>query len=274
MRPSHRQLSWLLFLTLLCVMCEWLPVTVHATEEAETISTKDAAAAESEDEDVYTGDDTDGGSVMARAIFPNSVGVLSPTLPAGAPADALLSYRHQQTGHRHTVVLLAGYLAPHNTHGQVIQNFSIVRHARPVNPAETVSFQYRFTPDAMLEPNEYNLVLGLYYHDNITNNTFFVTAFNDTVTVDESLSADPKTLLTYITLLVLFGGVAYFVAAKVGLVAVLKGMRNGRSKGRRRVEVGTNGEGYDPDYITREHHAYRESVLQRNASSSPSKKKK
>ncbi|ORC87877.1 uncharacterized protein TM35_000191210 [Trypanosoma theileri] len=264
---SSRQTSWLLFLALLLVLCAWLPGTTHAAEEAET-----NPPAENDGDDVYGGDESDDGAVMARAIFPNSAGVVNPTLPAGTPTDALLAYRHQQAGHRHTVVLIAGYLSPHNAYGDVIQNFSIVRHARPVDPAETVSFQYRFTPDAMLEPNDYNLVLGLYCHDNITNNTFFVTAFNGTVSVDESLTTDPKTILTYITLLALFGGVAYFVASKLGLVAVLKGMRNGGSKGRRRVEVGTNGEGYDPDYIAREHQVYRETVLQRNASSSPKKK--
>ncbi|ESL08057.1 hypothetical protein TRSC58_04248 [Trypanosoma rangeli SC58] len=198
---------------------------------------------------------------------------LLPTLPAGSKANALVAYRNSQREHQHTVVLIAGYLTSVKVYSQVIQNFSVVRHARIVQPGDTTSFQYSFTPDPLLEPTDYNLILGLYFHDNVTNNTYFVTAFNDTVSVDESLETDPRTILTYLTLFCLFGGAAYFLALKLGFVAFLKAKRAGGSSGRR-VEVGTKGEGYDPDYISSEHYKYKEALLQRNSSSSPSKKKK
>ncbi|KAF5219023.1 hypothetical protein C3747_22g375 [Trypanosoma cruzi] len=208
----------------------------------------------------------------ARVIFPDKPMNLLHALPAGSEKNALIAYRNNQLGHQHTVVLIAGYLTPLNLYGQVIQNFSVVRHARIVQPTDTTSFQYTFTPDAMLEPNDYTLILGLYYQDNVTNHTYFATAFNNTVTVDESLETDPKMILLYFNLLLLFGGVAYFAALKLGLVALLREKRGGDSS-RRRVEVGTNGEGYDPDYVSKEHYRYKEALLQRHSSSSPTKKR-
>ncbi|RNF15691.1 translocon-associated protein subunit alpha [Trypanosoma conorhini] len=248
--------------------------TAAGTEDAASTSRADGGGDDDDDDDESVGDEAGRYPLAsARVIFPDNPMKLQPTLPAGSKANALIAYRNSQLGHQHTVVLIAGYITPVNDYSQVIQNFSIVRHARVVQPSDTTSFQYSFTPDHLLEPTDYNLILGLYFHDNVTNNTYFATAFNDTVTVDESLETDPRTLLTYVTLLGLFGGAAYFLASKLGLVALLKAKRAAGAS-RRRVEVGTKGEGYDPDYISSEHHKYKEALLQRNSSSSPSKKKK
>ncbi|KEG07504.1 translocon-associated protein subunit alpha [Trypanosoma grayi] len=268
MRSSRNALLLLLLLLASCLF-----VATPAFAEDAAVAEEDAAVVPEEEEDDAS--DSTGRRHLdtARVIFPDSPMVTVPTLPAGSKTAALIAYRNNQMGHTHTVILVAGYLTPLNVYEHVVQNFSIVRHARPVRPAETTSFQYSFTPDAQLEPNEYNLILGLYYSDDATNNTYFITAFNGTVTVEEALGTDPKTVLTYLTLLGLLGGGAYLLASKVGLVAVLKARRHGGSA-RRRVEIGTNGDGYDPDYVSEEHHRYKEAVLQRHASSSPSKKKK
>ncbi|EKF25985.1 hypothetical protein MOQ_010343 [Trypanosoma cruzi marinkellei] len=271
MRSLHSTVIFPL-LVLLLALCLLAVPAVHAEDASEGATFTTGGDAD-EDDDESLGDSARKFPwTSARVIFPDKPMNLLPALPAGSETNALIAYRNNQLGHQHTVVLIAGYLAPLNLYGQVIQNFSVVRHARIVQPTDTTSFQYTFTPDAMLEPNEYTLILGLYYQDNVTNHTYFATAFNNTVTIDESLETDPKTILLYFNLLLLFGCVAYFSASKLGLVAFLRGKRGGDSS-RRRVEVGTNGEGYDPDYVSKEHYRYKEAVLQRHSSSSPTKKR-
>lgn len=256
---------FLLLVALLLACCLFAAPTVHAEGASD-----DTAAAQEDDARSDVEDDDDGVAeesekpqlVSARAIFPRSAEMLQPTLPAGSKAEAVISYRNNQPGHTHTVMLVAGYIKSLFVQNHVVQNFSIVRHARTVLPMETMSFQYSFIPDAQLEPNDYTLILGLYFQDNVTNNTHFATAFNGTVTVEESLAADPKAILTYMTLFAMLAGTAYFVAARAGLVAWLRSAMAGDSA-RRRVEVGTHGEAYDPDYIHSEHQKYKESVMRR-----------
>lgn len=222
---------------------------------------------------------------VCRAIFPNCSSPVFPTLPAGSKAESVLVYQNNDEGNSHTVVLVIGYIQPLNNYAMVIQNFSVVRQARAVAPGETTSFRYSFTPSPMLEPGDYNLVLGLYFQNGESNSTYFITGFNGTVTIDESLGTDPRTVLTYFTLLGIFAAAAYFTANHFGLIAKYKAMQAKKAGAAQRsfVEVGTSGEGYDADYVSEEHKRYREEVLRkgssspsgrRQASSSPNKKKK
>lgn len=220
---------------------------------------------------------------ITRAIFPNSTSsILVPKLPAGAPSTALIAFQNNAIGAAHQLVLVAGYLQPLNSFQTVLQNFSVVRQARTVQPSETVTVQYTFTPDASFEPGEYSLVIGVYFADVATNETSFAVAYNGTVYVDEALGTDPRTILTYITLMAIFGAIAFYVADRFHIIKMIEASRHGGKKSGNKsqnVEMGTGGQGYDPDYVSKEHLRYRDDVMRkssaspkRQASASPKKK--
>ncbi|KAK7196514.1 Translocon-associated protein (TRAP), alpha subunit [Novymonas esmeraldas] len=254
-----------------------------------------AAAEEVEVEDLYAGADADAGRVpyVSRVFFVNASSQSFPSFPAGSKANAVVAFQNNDNAASQVVFLVAGMLQPPQQYHMTLQNFSAVRQAREVKKDETVSMQYTFTPDARLEPGEYNMVIILYLQDSATNQTYFVTAFNSTIMLEDPLGTDPRTVLTYFTLLAIFGGVAYVAADKLGLVKVVKallrsknGSGSGAAAGRsgssaKNIELGTSGASYDPAYINAEHQRYRDEVLRqksasphpRQKSASPNKKK-
>ncbi|KAG5504909.1 hypothetical protein JKF63_04355 [Porcisia hertigi] len=214
-------------------------------------------------------------SHVSRVLFLNTSSQSFPFLPAGSKAKAVIAFRNSDEEVSQVVFLLAGFLQPPGQYHAIIQNFSVVRQARVVQKSETVSMHYTFTPDAHLEPGEYNMVLGLYAQDSSTNKTYFMTAFNSTVMVGEPLGTDPRTILTYFTLLVIFGGIAYVAADKVGLVKKMttvcsksESSSSTSGSGSNYVEMGTGNTGYDPAYVNAEHQRYRDEVLRRSSASS------
>lgn len=225
-----------------------------------------------DDEDVYA--DTRSPSVC-RAYFLNATSQSFPTFPAGSKANAVVAFQNNDEASQ-VVFLIAGLLQPVQQFQTTIQNFSVVRQARQVKKAETVSMQYTFTPDARLEPGEYNMVLGLYVQDSASNQTYFVTAFNSSVVIADPLGTDPRTVLTYFTLLAIFGGVAYVAADKMGIVKMVKAASHAKSSASgnsgKTVEVGTSGAAYDPAYINAEHQRYRDQIVREKSASPHSRK--
>ncbi|CBH12282.1 hypothetical protein, conserved [Trypanosoma brucei gambiense DAL972] len=207
-----------------------------------------------------------------QAIFPKVRGGSTPTFHAGSRVDALIAFRNNDQRQNSTVLLVSASVAPAHTPNQILQNFSAIRHARIVQYRESASFHYTFTPHALLEPNDYHLIVGVYYKNGETEQPQFVAAFNETVAIEASLDTDPSTILTYLTLLAITCAVVYVLASKYGILSLLRG-KNESSSERRRVEVGTKGDGYDPDYVSEEHLRYKEAVLMRRSSQSPKKKK-
>ncbi|KAG8347506.1 putative Translocon associated protein (TRAP) alpha subunit [Trypanosoma vivax] len=255
----------LLLVALLAASCSFATLRAYAEAQANAEEVK------------VTGDDTNFGNEEVRpaptvqVIFPKSQVATTPTLPAGSRADGVIGYRNNDPKSNHTIIVVVGGISPLNVYDKMLQNFSAVRHARQVLSGETVSLHYSFTPHPLLEPNEYNLALGLFYTQSATNETHYVNVFNDTVTIDASLDTDPQTYLTYLVLIVLMGVIGYYAAGAFGIFR--HGQKGSGSGERRRVEVGTRGEGYDPDYVSSEHLRYKEAVLQRKNSQSPKRTK-
>ncbi|CBZ26992.1 conserved hypothetical protein [Leishmania mexicana MHOM/GT/2001/U1103] len=224
---------------------------------------------------------------VSRALFLNASSQSFPSFSVGSKVKVMIAFQNNDKEASQVVFLVVGLLQPPQQYHTTIQNFSVVRQARKVRKSETVSMQYTFTPDVRLESGEYNMVLGLYVQDSATNRTYFITAFNSTVRLEDPLGTDPRTVLTYFTLLAIFGGIAYVVANKLGVVKLIKAMMHskgssyGSGSGAKHVEVGTGGPGYDPAYINADHQRYRDEVLHRKsstphsrrASASPKKKK-
>lgn len=212
---------------------------------------------------------------VCRVMFPNASTTTHTSFPAGSKATAVIAYKNNIFSHAHTVILIVAYLQPKNKFNTVLQNFSVVRQARVVQPQETVTFLYTFTPDVHFELGDYNLVVGLHYQDDATNLTYFYPAFNGTVTIKESLNTDPRTVLTYMTLLSICFFASYIAASKFGILKMIEKALTSRKKKARphtQVEVGTSGQGYDPDYVNHEHYRFRDELL-RKSSASPKKRK-
>ncbi|KPI85734.1 hypothetical protein ABL78_5221 [Leptomonas seymouri] len=206
---------------------------------------------------------------LSRAYFLNASSQSFPSFPAGSKANTVLAFQNNNEASQ-VVFLITGLLQPPQEYHTTIQNFSAVRQAREVKKTETVSIHYTFTPDARLEPGEYNLILGLYIHDTASNQTYFTTAFNSSVMIADPLGTDPRTVLTYFTLLAIFCGVAYVAADKLGIVKMIKTISHAKSSSSnssKTVEVGTSGAAYDPAYINPEHQRYREQIMRENSSS-------
>ncbi|AYU78717.1 conserved hypothetical protein [Leishmania infantum JPCM5] len=224
---------------------------------------------------------------VSRVLFLNASSQSFPSFHAGSKANVVIAFQNNGNEASQVVFLVVGLLQPPQQYHTTIQNFSVVRQAREVKKSETVSIQYTFTPDVHLESGEFNMVLGLYVQDSATNQTYFITAFNSTVMLEDPLGTDPRTVLTYFTLLAICGGIAYVVGDKLGVVKMIKAMKhskgnsNGSGSGAKHLEMGTGSTGYDPAYINADHQRYRDEVLHkklstsrsRRASASPKKKK-
>lgn len=234
-------------------------------------------AAGDEGDDMYAAnEDVARSPSVSRAYFLNATSQSFPTFPAGSKANAVLAFQNNDAAEQ-TIFLVAGLLQPPQQYQTTLQNFSVVRQARQVKKAETVSMHFSFTPDARLEPGEYNMVLGLYVQDAASNQTYFITAFNSSVMIEDPLGTDPRTILTYLTLLAIFGGVAYVAAEKMGIVKMIKAASHTKSSAAstgssRNVEVGTSGAAYDPAYINPEHQRYRDQIVREKSASPHSRK--
>ncbi|GET88495.1 hypothetical protein, conserved [Leishmania tarentolae] len=224
---------------------------------------------------------------VSRALFPNASSQSFPSFPVGSKANAVIAFQNNDKEAAQVVFLVVGFLQPAYQYQTIIQNFSAIRQARVVNNSETVTMQYTFTPDVHLERGEYNMALGLYVQDSVTNSTYFVSSFNSTVMLEDPLGTDPRTVLTYFTLLAIFGGIAYVVVDRLGVVKMIKSMMHstgnsyGNGNAATHMEMGTGSSGYDPAYINADHQRYRDELLRkksstphsRRASASPKKKK-
>lgn len=262
-----RALRKLLFLAVVAVLLASLVLAEVVPEDDDVMG-----GAGDEGDDMYAAADNAARSPSTcRAFFLNATSQSFPSFPAGSKANAVVAFQNNDEAAQ-VIFLVAGLLQPPQQFQTTLQNFSVVRQARQVKNAETVSMHYTFTPDARLEPGEYNMVLGLYVQDTASNQTYFVTAFNSSVMIEDPLGTDPRTILTYFTLLAIFGGVAYVAAEKMGIVKMIKAASHAKSSSsssaNSTVEMGTSGAAYDPAYVNAEHQRYRDQIV-REKSASP-----
>eukprot|EP00331_Platyophrya_macrostoma_P004770 CAMPEP_0176413886 /NCGR_PEP_ID=MMETSP0127-20121128/4946_1 /TAXON_ID=938130 /ORGANISM="Platyophrya macrostoma, Strain WH" /LENGTH=256 /DNA_ID=CAMNT_0017793713 /DNA_START=58 /DNA_END=828 /DNA_ORIENTATION=+ len=224
----------------------------------------DNAAVEDDSQDEVARDPNAIYGVFSRAFFDGQDVLLAPRFPAGEKAYATIGFSNDAKNPAYDVFFVSGFLTRLGDHLNHLQNFSFVRHERSVAAGETASFRYAFTPDAMLEPMDYNLVIRVYFR-NDANNTFVAVAYNSTVSIDEPLGTDPKTILTFVTIAAIIGSVVYVVGAR------RKKSSYAPRVSRTQVESGTK-DAYDPEYVSSEHLKFRETLL-RKSSASPNKRK-
>ncbi|CCW66272.1 unnamed protein product [Phytomonas sp. Hart1] len=211
----------------------------------------------------------------SRAIFPDSSSPQFPTLNVGTKTTSLIAYHNYDPTNTFHILLVSGNIMLPEKH-TVIQNFSVVRHARVVRPGETVTLEYRFTPNSRLEPGLYDVFLHLHCVNTTDNRTFLVTPFGGEVKIGEALATDPRTILTYFTLIAILLVMVYGIGARLGVKKLISQWK--RQKGHPRanvqMEMGTADNHYDPEYISPEHLRYRDAILKRHSVSSNDRKKK
>lgn len=240
--------------------------TVHALVDEDVDSVEEPLTTDDDSQEETERDPNAIYGVFSRAFFDGQDVLHAPRFPAGEKAYASIGFANDIKNPAYDVFFVNGYLTRLGDHVNHLQNFSFVRHERTVARGETASFRYAFTPDAMLEPMDYNLVIRVYFR-NDANNTFVAVAYNSTVSIDEPLGTDPKTILTFLTIAAIIAAVVYVVGARRK-----KSSSFAPRASRSQVESGTNKDAYDPEYVSSEHLKFREAIL-RKSSPSPSKRK-
>lgn len=190
---------------------------------------------------------------------------------AGSSVESVIACANiQEDFDVRTAILVMGYLQPKHMSSQILQNFSIVRQAKSIQQGSAVSFLYTFVPSSELEPDDYNLVLGVYFRMENAQKTALAVAYNSTISIQAS-DSDPQLIMTYIILLGLICAVIYGIASKLGL---LKSKVSKPSPSTSSVTSPTE-KSYDVDYISKEHQRFCEEVLNKSTSrhGSPNRKK-
>lgn len=236
---------------------------VRAQDEdvpAEDLPAGDEEAAGEVDDSDYVESQRDPNTItgiFSRATFANDFS--APRLPAGEKVTTNVAFSNDAENPAYTVHFVIASLTHVADPNYYIQNFTATRHNRQINGGETHTFRYQFTPDANLDPNDYGLVVRLYFV-NDANQTFVTVAYNDTVTITDPLGADPRTFMTFGTIAAIIGGVWYVVVGRKK-----KAYKPAARKST--VEMGT-GASFDPDYVSADHIKFSE----RKQSSSPNKR--
>lgn len=254
---------------LLLALVAMLAIHVRA-EEVDPVADAEDESFDAEGE-AATGSPSQG--VFARAFFENQdPTVTTPRFVAGESNVALIGFTSDpRTGATHDLLFTEGFLnrVGDTNPANKIQGFGYVRYSRAVKSGETVTLRYKFTPHASLDAQDYNLGIRVVFRD-AANQTFSVVAFNSTISVEEPAGIDTETITTFLVIAGLITGGFYL--NKLRNPSKKRSSKPASSSESKKVESGTSGASYDPDYISKEHSKYLE-TLKRKSSASPSKKR-
>jgi hypothetical protein len=248
---TRKLLALLLLLGAVCCV-------VRAQEESDGPPPEEDydATTEEESEDRVTG-------VHARVFFTNQDPVGSPTFPAGEKVVAQVTVTSDVKNPTYDVFFINGFISRLGDFNGAIQNFTGTQHRSPVPGGETSTFMFTFMPDKLLDPQDYNLVVRVFFITE-SNKTFVAVGYNSSVTVADPLGADPKTFMLFGTIAAIVGGIAFVVN--------LRRKKTYKPRPRPSAETGTKDNTYDPAYISDEHTRFRDQLLRKNTPS-PAKKK-
>eukprot|EP00744_Colponema_vietnamica_P004060 GILI01006118.1.p1 GENE.GILI01006118.1~~GILI01006118.1.p1 ORF type:complete len:275 (-),score=112.47 GILI01006118.1:240-1064(-) len=242
----------------------------------------DAAPADDEEaEDDYVPEAKDSSTqfVDSRIVFAGQENSAHLKFPAGENVSTYVSFKNKVGGAPSEVFIVAAHINQIGNSEAYVQNFTGVRSPRSVKGGETVTVKFDFRPDQLLEPQDYNLVVRVFFLDE-TNTTSVSVAYNNTITITDPVGTDPKTVLTYLIITALIGGAVYYFSSNNILAALNK------KSATKKVEssVITDDKTYNKSYVSDEHHKFREQIIkdaaQRggspkvNRKASPSPKKK
>jgi len=95
-----------------------------------------------------------------------------------------------------------------------IQNCTVQPYYQILGPKSTHTFQYRFVPDAMLQPRDYVVVVNVYFEVEDDKRLFIYQAVNFTHDFEDAPSKlDTEILFILFALIVFAGGIVYFIGS-------------------------------------------------------------
>jgi len=98
-----------------------------------------------------------------------------------------------------------------------IQNYSRFEYHVLLAPGQQATFNYKFRPDALLEPREFAMLFHVVYVDLTTNITHFHTFFNNTIEIVEPYTVfDVQLLFTYTLIIGILGLIGFALYNKFG----------------------------------------------------------
>jgi len=160
-------------------------------------------------------------------VFPTAISSRKFLIAKDIPV--VLGFRNKGNSIFNVTRIFASLMYP-TDHRYYIQNFTRQPYGEFVRPSEERSFLYKFSPDLLLEPRDYGLVVSVFYSD-LEGGNFTNVVFNSTIGLMESTEGvDSQSLFTYVGLL--------GVAGLVGFVVYKAGRNISKKKGRK-VEYGT-----------------------------------
>lgn len=163
--------------------------------------------------------------------------------PAGYPVKFLVGFTNN--GEKDFVVetMDAAFRYPQD-YSFYIQNFTVYRYYRTVEPKREATFEYSFTPSETFSARPFGLTVNLNYKD-IEGNPFQDAVFNATINISElDEGLDGETFFLYVFL------AAVAILAVVGLQQLFStfGKKHMSSKPKTHVEMGTQNNKTDVDY--------------------------
>ncbi|GAB0086071.1 translocon-associated protein subunit alpha [Sergentomyia squamirostris] len=169
-------------------------------------------------------------------------------LPAGHTVDFLVGFLNKGTEDFIIDTLEASFRYPMDFN-YYIQNFSAIAYNREVKPRSEATMLYTFIPSEHFGGRPFGLNIVLSYHD-MNGQQFSEAVFNETVQiyeVDEGL--DGETFFLYIFLA---GIVVLLLAVGQQFLAGSVGKRKRGNVQRKTIEMGTNSNDVDYDWLPEE----------------------
>lgn len=163
--------------------------------------------------------------------------------PAGYPVKFLVGFSNNGEKDFLVETMDAAFRYPQD-YSFYIQNFTVYRYYRTVEPKREATFEYSFTPSETFSARPFGLTVNLNYKDS-EGNVFQDAVFNATINISEpDEGLDGETFFLYVFL------AASVILIIVGLQQLLSsfGKKHMSSKPKTHVEMGTQNNKTDVDY--------------------------
>jgi hypothetical protein len=250
-------------LLLAALLACFVVVAIAQVDETADTEAEDAEA----DDYEHPEEETDVG-IFAHTIFDAQLADSQyKFFTIGQPVKAHVTMINAPDNLPYDVFFLSSYITRLHDHNP-LQNYSGIRLERSIAGGESATFRYEFTP-MHVDPMDYTLVVRFFARDH-NNNTYFVIAYNNTVSLEEHDGTDAETVFTYAFLAAIVICAGYVV--KLKYFKSRPSRSSGSSAARQSstgIEAGTKA-AYNPDFISSDHLAFKEAYMRRTT---PSPKK-
>jgi len=242
-----KQRLWIVVVVLLAALLCAALARADEEDEAVTLDDEDPGRAYEEAEEASEEVPRGPSSGLATALLFTPYADLK--VPAGERVETLIAVRNAGTNGDLTAVFAMGHLSPLGDYERFYQNFSGNAYDRKLPSGETTTIKYSFTPDVNAEPQQFALVLRLFVQQpDDANSTFVITVFNGTITIEEPLGVDPKSVFTVLLFGAIAAGAVFYYFSRHGTAS---STRRAAPAMQKQQEIG--GVTVNPDYVHASH---------------------